>query len=515
MTERRLDDYREIVGSAVIGELREIAARLAGRRIKMINSTAIGGGVAEILSRLVPLMNELGIEAHWEVIKGGEAFFHVTKQFHHALQGGRFEHLGPREFAAWLETNRTNAAELVGDEDFMVIHDPQPLGLVEARGRAPSSYWIWRCHIDLSQPDARLWEFLRPYVEKYDATVFSSPEFRQELPIPQHIFYPSIDPLSQKNRELPQATVERLVAKLGVPRDKPIVIQVSRFDRLKDPLGVMRAFRLARRRVDCRLVLVGGSADDDPEGAAVLAEVLKEANGEADIHVLGERQYEEIEINALVRAAAVVVQKSIKEGFGLTVTEALWKRKPVIATPAGGISAQVIPRGGCRADLPAARGSATDAHAGRQRARAGQARVPDYEQSAPLAGRHGRCGTGARETGCREAELRLSMRIAQVAPLALPVPPGRYGGTERVIYDLCEALVARGHEVTLFASGDSQTSARLVPAVPRALWKEKGPQDPLAPLFRMHEELFRRAGEFDLIHTTLRSRTPAIPRSRS
>jgi trehalose synthase len=342
MSQRKLDDYEDIVGRAPIRELREIAARLAGRRVKMINSTAVGGGVAEILNRLVPLMNELGIETHWEVIKGGEAFFHVTKQFHHALQGGRFDHIGPRELAAWLETNRANAAELVGDEDFMVIHDPQPLALVEARSRAPSSYWIWRCHIDLSQPDAQLWGFLRPYVERYDAAVFSSDDFRQELPIPQHIFFPSIDPLSEKNRDLPEATIDRILAGLGIPRDKPIVIQVSRFDRLKDPVGVMRAFRLARRQVDCRLVLIGGSADDDPEGAAVLAEVLKEANGEPDIHVLGERQYEEVEINALVRAATIVVQKSVKEGFGLTVTEALWKRKPVIASPAGGLPMQVI-----------------------------------------------------------------------------------------------------------------------------------------------------------------------------
>jgi len=342
MTPRKLDDYEDIVGKGAIQELREIASRLGGRRVKMINSTAVGGGVAEILSRLVPLMQELGIEAHWEVINGGEAFFQVTKAFHHALQGGRFEQLGPRELATWLETNRENAAELVGDEDFMVIHDPQPLALVEARSKAPSSCWIWRCHIDLSHPDARLWEFLRPYVERYDAAVFSSAHFRQELPIPQHIFFPSIDPLSEKNREIPQATVERILDQLGIPRDKPIVVQVSRFDPDKDPLGVMRAFRLARQRVDCRLVLIGGSADDDPEGAAVLAEVLKDANGDPDIHILGERQYEAIELNALVRAATIVLQKSIKEGFGLTVTEALWKRKPVIATPAGGIPAQVI-----------------------------------------------------------------------------------------------------------------------------------------------------------------------------
>lgn len=342
MAQYTLDEYDGVVGPQVIRELREAAARVAGRRVKMINSTAVGGGVAEILSRLVPLLNELGLEAHWEVVKGGEAFFHATKQFHHALQGGEHDGLGPRELATWLETNRANAAELVGDEDFVVIHDPQPLALVEARGRAPASYWIWRCHLDLSRPDAQLWGFLRPYVERYDAAVFSSPAFCRQLPIPQHIFFPSIDPLSDKNRELPESTVERTYAQLGIPRDKPVVIQVSRFDRLKDPLGVMHAFRMARSRCDCRLVLAGGVADDDPEGAGVFAEVLQQAAGDPDIHILGERQYEELEINALVRGADLVLQKSVKEGFGLTVSEALWKRKPVIASPAGGLPLQVV-----------------------------------------------------------------------------------------------------------------------------------------------------------------------------
>src|SRR5947207_13049650 len=215
MAQHKLDDYREVVGAQAIRELRDLAARLAGRRVKMINSTAVGGGVAEILNRLIPLMNELGLEAHWEVVKGGEAFFHATKQFHHALQGGRHDGIGPSELAAWLETNRMNARELVGDEDFMVIHDPQPLALIEARAKAPASYWIWRCHLDLSRPDGQLWAFLRPYVERYDAAVFSSPAFRRELAIPQHVFYPSIDPLSDKNRELPQSTIERVYAELG------------------------------------------------------------------------------------------------------------------------------------------------------------------------------------------------------------------------------------------------------------------------------------------------------------
>jgi trehalose synthase len=337
----RLDDYREIVGDSAIDELRQMAGRLAGRRVKMFNSTAIGGGVAEILHRLVPLLNELGVETAWEVIKGGEEFFRITKQFHHALQNDDFDRLGPRELAIFLETNRTNAAELIGDEDIVVVHDPQPVALVEAR-RASHGTWIWRCHIDLSDPEPKVWDFLRPFVERYDGAVFSSRAFCQRMSIPQHVFPPPIDPLAEKNKELPASVVDDVFSRLGVPRDKPIVIQVSRFDHLKDPLGVVRAFRIARRSVDCRLVLAGGAADDDPEGAAVLADVRKETDGDPDIHILSERQYEAVEINALVRGSTIVVQKSLREGFGLTVAEALWKRKPVIASAVGGLPAQVI-----------------------------------------------------------------------------------------------------------------------------------------------------------------------------
>lgn len=337
----KLDDYRDIVGAPAIDELRRMAAPLAGRRLKMINSTATGGGVAEMLRRLVPLLDELDIATRWDVMKGDEQFFRVTKKFHHALQGGRCDGISEAELEFFLETNRANADRLVGDEDFVVVHDPQPVALVEARAKPPESYWIWRCHIDLAQPDPSLWRFLRPFVERYDAAIFSSPDFCQQLAIPEHIFYPSIDPLADKNRELPDWAIDEVFGHLGVPRDKPIVTQVSRFDYLKDPVGVIRAFRMARCNVDCRLVLAGGAADDDPEGQAVLAEAREAAQGDPDIHILGDRHYDEIEINALVRGSAIVVQKSVKEGFGLTVAEALWKRKPVIASPAGGLPIQV------------------------------------------------------------------------------------------------------------------------------------------------------------------------------
>jgi trehalose synthase len=341
VTARRLDDYSDIVGAPAIEELRLIARRLTGRRVKMINSTAVGGGVAEILHRLVPLLNELGISTKWELVKGSEEFFRITKHLHHALQGDSHE-LDERALALFLDTNRANVAELVCDEDLVVVHDPQPVALVEARNKCPRSFWIWRCHIDVARPEQRIWDFLRPFVERYDAAIFSSPAFCRRLSIPQYVFYPSIDPLAEKNMELPARTVDAVFERLGMPRDKPIITQVSRFDRLKDPLGVMRAFKIARRYVDCRLLLVGGSADDDPESTRVLAQVRSHAAGDPDIHILGERQYEALEINALVRGSSIIVQKSIKEGFGLTVAEALWKRKPVIASPAGELPLQVV-----------------------------------------------------------------------------------------------------------------------------------------------------------------------------
>ncbi len=341
MTAPKLDDYADIVGPAVIEELRLLGDRLAGRRVTMINSTAVGGGVAEILSRLVPLLNELGVRTTWEVIKGGEDFFQVTKGFHNALHGGPFD-LGPEAFATYLETNRANAAQMAFDDDYVVVHDPQPAALIEARRPGRGNHWIWSCHIDLSNPHRGVWDFLRPLVERYEAAIFSSPAFSQRLAIPQYLFYPSIDPLSDKNRELSAEFLDAVFARLGVPRDKPIVTQISRFDRLKDPVGVIRAFKIARRYADCRLVLAGGGAADDPEGEAVLEEVRAEAAGHPDIHILVLPPTANLEINALVRGSTIVLQKSLREGFGLTVAEALWKRKPVIAGAVGGIPAQVM-----------------------------------------------------------------------------------------------------------------------------------------------------------------------------
>jgi trehalose synthase len=334
-----LNDYAPIVGARDIDELRRLAAPLRARRVQMINSTANGGGVAEILQGLVPLFGELGLDARWDVMRGTEDFFRVTKLIYCALHGDDRASPTARDLDLWLETNRANEDLPSDDADFVVVHDPQPLPLV--RARRARSHWIWRCHLDISHPRRALWERLAPLVARYDAAVYSSDAFLQPLPIDQHVFFPPIDPLSDKNRELPPEVIDAVFERLGVPRDKPVVTQVSRFDRFKDPLGVVRAFEQARREVDCRLVLCGGCADDDPDGMQVLHEVLQAVRGNPDIHVLGGPQRPDVEVNALVRGSTIVLQKSLREGFGLTVAEALWKRKPVIASAVGGLTLQV------------------------------------------------------------------------------------------------------------------------------------------------------------------------------
>jgi trehalose synthase len=337
-----LEQYAAVVGEATIDELYRLGRHLAGRRVLTVNSTAVGGGVAEILSRMVPLCNELGVPMRWDVIKGGEDFFAVTKRMHNALHG-KPEPFTAHDREVYRATTEQNLAAMDLDADLVFIHDPQPAGLVAARQRRPAG-WIWRCHIDLSAPQADVWAFLAETITGYDAAVVSAPQFSRDLPMPQAMIAPSIDPLSEKNRELSEPEIAAVLERLQVPQDKPIVTQVSRFDRLKDPVGVVQAFRLARRYNDCRLVLAGGSASDDPEGQEVLAAVHEAANGEADIHILDLPPTANLEINALQRASTIVVQKSIKEGFGLTVSEALWKGKPVIAGAVGGIPLQITHR---------------------------------------------------------------------------------------------------------------------------------------------------------------------------
>lgn len=335
-----LEDYADLLGAGEIEELRALARPLRGRSIQMVNSTAVGGGVAEILMRLVPLAEELEINIKWEVMTGGEDFFDVTKSFHNALHGAPY-HARERDFKIFLEYNERNRATMPLDAEFVVIHDPQPLGLIEARKRN-SNHWIWRCHIDLSHPHRGVWEFLEQFVARYDGAMFSSPEFSRQLSIPQYLFYPAIDPLSEKNCELEPAFIAKVLARYGIDPQRPILTQISRFDRLKDPVGVIRAYRSVKRYFDCQLVLAGGSASDDPEGSMVLKEVLGEADQDPDIKVIELPAWAPLEVNALQRASTIVIQKSLREGFGLTVSEALWKKKPVVASAVGGIPTQII-----------------------------------------------------------------------------------------------------------------------------------------------------------------------------
>ncbi|MBI4801762.1 MAG: glycosyltransferase [Elusimicrobia bacterium] len=333
-----MDEYMPAAGRSAIDELKIIASRLKGKTILNVNSTAVGGGVAEILNRMLPMMAELGINPRWELIRGGEDFYAVTKKFHNALHGTRQE-LTAADFQLYRDTLKANMGSMNLNSDIALIHDPQPAGLIDKK--PAGAKWVWRCHIDLSNRQDDVWDFLRGYVSRYDAAVISAPSFSQELPIKQFQVPPSIDPLADKNKELNDAEVSDIMRRLDIPLDKPLISQVSRFDRLKDPLGVIGAFKKIQPYVTARLLLVGGGADDDPEGAQVLAEARAAAEGNPDIIVLCLPPASNIEINAIQRASAIILQKSLKEGFGLTVSEALWKGKPVIAGAVGGIPLQI------------------------------------------------------------------------------------------------------------------------------------------------------------------------------
>jgi trehalose synthase len=340
LTRIPLEDYAKLLGAGEIEELRALAKPLRGRGIEMVNSTALGGGVAEILNRLVPLAEELELNMKWGVMSGGEDFYEVTKSFHNALHGAPY-HASPKDFEIFLAYNKQNRETLPLDSEFVVIHDPQPAALIDAR-RPGSNHWLWRCHIDLSHPNRPVWEFLEKFVSRYDGAMFSSPEFSQQLPIPQYLFYPAIDPLSEKNCDLEPEFIAQILARYNIDPQRPILTQISRFDRLKDPIGVIRAYRIVKRYFDCQLVLAGGGAADDPEGAIVLKEVLREADHDPDIKILELPAWAPLEVNALQRASTIVIQKSLREGFGLTVSEALWKKKPVVASAVGGIPVQII-----------------------------------------------------------------------------------------------------------------------------------------------------------------------------
>jgi len=288
---------------------------------------------------MLPLLEQLGVDARWNTIKGNPEFFQVTKKFHNTLHG-RGEDISAADFALFLEVSQQNIREMELYGDIIFVHDPQPVTMV-SRKKEIGKNWIWRCHIDVSQPNQKVWSFLEPFIVEYDAAVFSAPSFSHQLPIRQFLISPSIDPLSDKNKELSQQTIDSVLEKYIIPKDKPIITQISRFDYLKDPVGVIQAFEMVRKSIDCRLVFAGGTASDDPESEKVLVEVKERAGGNPDIHILLVPPESDVEINALQRASTVIVQKSHREGFGLTVTEALWKAKPVVASAVGGITLQV------------------------------------------------------------------------------------------------------------------------------------------------------------------------------
>jgi trehalose synthase len=340
--ERTLIEYEPVAGATVIEQLRQLGRLFDGARVVHVNSTRMGGGVAEILAWLVPLMNDLGLDTRWEVVEGHPEFYKTTKSFHNGLQGTNMP-LSRHMIEVYEQTLADNAERLrsvLEEADFVFIHDPQPAGLLDLcpdrRGK-----WIWRCHIDASRPDRKIWNYLRGKVAKYDASIFSMPDFAQSLPHPQFIIAPSIDPLSDKNCALTKEEIDTTLKRLKIFQDMPILTQVSRFDRFKDPLGVIQAFTLLNSAVPARLVLAGGGATDDPEGAAVLEEVKESALPNPRIHVLNLPADAHRTINAIQRASTIIIQKSTQEGFGLTVTEAMWKSKPVIGGNVGGIRLQV------------------------------------------------------------------------------------------------------------------------------------------------------------------------------
>lgn len=334
----RIEDYAPIVGPATIDELFLLAQRLQGNEIQNINSTPVGGGVAEILTRMIPLLTGLGVRARWDVIKGDEKFFSITKKLHNGLHGVPVK-VSQEEYDTFIEVNRLNIG-MLNFADIVFVHDPQPVALIEERKKI-GRRWIWRCHIDFSKPNEKIWKFLQQFIEQYDTAVFSAPAFARKLAIPQVLISPSIDPLSDKNKDLPDDFIDGVFSRYGIDRSRPVITQISRFDYLKDPLGVIKAYRIAKRHVDAQLVLAGGGATDDPEGPMIMQQVQEEAAKDNDIFVLFLPPSSDIEINALQRGSTVILQKSLKEGFGLTVSEALWKAKPTIASAVGGIPLQI------------------------------------------------------------------------------------------------------------------------------------------------------------------------------
>lgn len=337
---KSLDDYSEIVGDQVLSSIYRKARRLTGKHILHINATYQGGGVAEILGSVVVLMNDIGIDTGWRILHGTPDFFAITKKFHNALQGAPIN-LTEIKKRLYIRANEDFSMFTHIDHDYVIVHDPQPLPLIKYY--AKKQPWIWRCHVDLSTSNNAIWDFLKKFILRYDMMIISSEKYkREDLPVEQRIIQPAIDPLSPKNMEISQGDISKYLKKFGIPRDKPLITQISRFDKWKDPEGVIQVFKLVKKKVDCRLVLCGSMAADDPEGWMIYEKVERKAKDlieNKDVILITSEN--SILVNALQRVSAVIIQKSTKEGFGLTVTEALWKGTPVVSSNIGGIPLQV------------------------------------------------------------------------------------------------------------------------------------------------------------------------------
>lgn len=336
-----LDRFGDILGDEAIENIYAEASSLSEKTLVHINSTYQGGGVAEILNSLIILMNDVGIKTDWRVLHGNPDFFSVTKKFHNALQGEKINLTNLKKKIYYI-TNANNAIFTHLNHDFVIVHDPQPLPIITCYKKRQS--WVWRCHIDISDPMKALWNYLKMFILKYDAMIVSMDKFRErDLPdhiMPQYIIRPSINPLNIKNANISKSTISKYMEKMGITQDKPIISQVSRFDKWKDPEGMIRIFRLIKKKVDCKLVLMGSMATDDPEGQDIFENVEKTVEDDKDVHLV--MNAPDIAVNALQRASSVVIQRSLKEGFAITVSEALWKGTPVVASSVGGIPSQVI-----------------------------------------------------------------------------------------------------------------------------------------------------------------------------
>ncbi len=334
----RIDDYRQVAPPGAVDIVLKLAERVRGRRFLHLSAGRFGAGAAESLQTIVPLLNDVGVDTAWEITGGDPVFYATSTALHAAMEGGE-RVFDEQALDHWVEMNRINAKKLRLDADVAVVHDVQPASIVGSRPEGGK--WLWQCHFDCSAPQRRAWSIFRPIVDQYDAAVFALPRFGRRLGVPQYVIQPSIDPLSEKNRELPSREVARILQALGIPQDRPLLVQIGRFSRGADPLGVVNAYRLVKKHHAVRLV-VAGTADDDPESQRVVTELRATAENDPDIFVRDLPPDAQRQINALQRAATVVLQKSLHEGFGLGATEAMWKGKPVVAGFAGGLPQQIV-----------------------------------------------------------------------------------------------------------------------------------------------------------------------------